>query len=208
MICNEVLTGSIGISKTGEKFIIVERINKKAKIRFLDEFGAEIVRQYTSVKKGAVRNPYEILVHGCGRHGKVENYTHKEKDYWKRLCERYSQGKLPHFNPRWLVLEYWLEDTRKLKDYDLFLTCGDSIIDPFGRFDNIDNLMVSKKNTRTYGVVVLDLFTKMWVLYESVQECALETGYHTDTIYSYCKHQRKVDGYKFFYGKEFKMSLV
>lgn len=204
IICNTVSVGHEGITCSGERFVVTERIKKSARIKFLDQFGGEVVRQATAVKRGAIKNPYEIVVYGVGRHGQVNNYTHKEKEFWKRICKRYSEGRLPHFNPRWLVLEFWLEDTRKLRDYDLFLCRKQiSIVDPFGRYDRIDHLKVYERDIRTKGVVVVDLFSQTYELYSSFDECAYEVGYHRDTIFDYCHQQAIRDGYQYYWASDY-----
>lgn len=204
IICNTVSVGHEGITCSGERFVVTERIKKSARIKFLDQFGGEVVRQATAVKRGAIKNPYEIVVYGVGRHGQVNNYTHKEKEFWKRLCKRYSEGRLPHFNPRWLVLEFWLEDTRKLRDYDLFLCRKQiSIVDPFGRYDRIDHLKVYERDIRTKGVVVVDLFSQTYELYSSFDECAYEVGYHRDTIFDYCHQQAIRSGYQYYWASDY-----
>lgn len=203
-ICNIVQVGHKGITKTGERFVILEYVKKKGyKIKFLDEYGAEIIRNQDMVKKGGVRNPYEISVCGVGRIG-VCTYSYKERDFWRRVIEKYSKGKLPRLNPRWLVLEYWLEDTRKLRDYDIFLTRkGHTLFDPFMRYDNIDHIIVSENATYTRGVVVKDLFSGDYEVYSSRFECAYETGYNHDTIFEFCRDKAIRDGYQYHWASDY-----
>ena len=203
-ICNIVKVGHEGITRTGERFVVTERIAENARIKFLDPFGAEIVRNARSVKQGLVRNPYEITVCGVGRHGQITDYTHKEKSYFKRMCKRYVQGKLPHLNPRWLVFEYFVQDVRQLKDYDLFLSRKHiTILDPFGRYDTLKNLRVCEGDVKRKGVVVVDLFSQEFELYSSFDECAYETGYHRDTIFDFCHKQAIRDGYQYYWASDY-----
>ncbi len=41
----QIEVGYEGTTKQGDRFVVVEKIGKKRKIKFLDEFGAEIIRQ-------------------------------------------------------------------------------------------------------------------------------------------------------------------
>lgn len=203
VIHNLTEVGQEGISKNGERFLVVERIPEQAKIKFLDDFGAEIVRKLEQVREGSVRNPYEISVCGVGRIG-ICQATQKERKMWTRLIKKHSQGKLPHFNKRWLVLEYFLDDIKTLKDYDLFDTrSGVIIFCPFNRYDRLEHLKVYHSKAHTQGVVVVDLFDKSYEVYSSRFECAWETAYSDNTIFNYCKNQAERDGYKFYWASDY-----
>lgn len=203
IICNEVEIGQEGISKNGERFLVIKRIPEKAKIKFLDSFGAEIVRTVGQVRSGAVLNPYELSVCGVGRKGICEATT-KEEKMWIRLVNKYAKGKLPHFNKRWLVLEYFVEDIRTLRDYDLFDTRkGVIIFCPFGRYDRLEHLKVYHSKAHTRGVVVVDLFDKTYELYSSRFECAYERGWGNNTVFLFCHQQAERDGFKFYWASDY-----
>lgn len=203
-ICNMVQVGHEGITQTGERFVVIERIKKDAKIKFLDDYGAEIVRGSWWVKNGKVKNPYEITTLGVGRHGNAKDYNAKELSYWKRnICKKYAQGKLPHLNKRWLVLEYFLEDVRKIKDYELFSVRKFSLTDPFGRYDRIEHMKVSENNIDAKAIVVVDVLSNEYDLYSSRFEAEYETGWHNETILSYCKRQKEKDGYKYYFAEDY-----
>lgn len=202
-INNEVRVGCVGRTVTNEKFIVVEIVTQsRIRIRFLDEFGAEFVRRKENVEKGTIKNPYAITSWGVGRIG-ICNHTDKERTFWRRLMKKYSEGKLPHFNKRWLVLEYFLEDIRTLTDYDLLCRQGVIVYDPFGRYDRLEHLKVSLITTYARGIVRYDLFSKEYDVYTCREECAWETGYSANTIFHYCHNQSERDGFKFYYADEF-----
>lgn len=203
-ICNEVRVGCVGRTVANEKFIILDIVSTRGvKIKFLDEFGAEFIRRKENVEKGTIKNPYAITTWGVGRIG-ICKHTHKERTFWRRLVKKYAEGELPHFNKRWLVLEYWLEDTRKVRDYDIFLTRkGYTLFDPFGRYDNINHIKVSEKSTWTNGIVVVDLFDKTYEVYTCKEECAWETGYCRSRVFAFCHEQAERDGYKFYWASDY-----
>lgn len=201
-ICNEIEIGQEGISESGERFLIIDRMPNSVKIKFLDEFGGEITRRVGLVKRGDVRNPYRITLEGVGRIG-ICNYTPEERSMWKRLCHKYAKGQLPHFNKRWLVLEYFIEDIKTLIDYDLLCREGIIAYDPFGRYDRLEHLIISHIKTHARGVVRYDLFSKEYDVYTCREECAWETGYSANTIFHYCHNQSERDGFKFYYADEF-----
>ena len=203
-ICNIVQVGHEGITQHGERFVILDFVPKKGwKVKFTDEFGAELYKRADVIRVGKFHNPYRASSYGIGRIG-VCTYTHKERTFWRRLIEKYSQGKLPHFNPRWLVLEFWLEDTRRKRDYDIFLSRkGYTLFDPFMRYDNIDHIIVSEDSTFTRGVVVKDLFTGEYEVYQNRFECSWQTGYCANSVFLLATQQATRDGMKFYFADEF-----
>ena len=202
----QIEVGYEGTTKQGDRFVVVEKIGKKRKIKFLDEFGAEIIRQTGSIQEGKLKNPYVISVRGVGRLGQYQrfNTTHKEKVQWKLLCKKYSEGKLPHFNTRWLVFEYWLEDVRSLKDYDLFVSrhCV-TIYDPFGRYDRLSHLKVAHTQGKSRGIVIEDMFDGSYEVYLHCEEASYETGWSKDSIYDFVKEKKVRDGFKFWWASDY-----
>ena len=203
-ICNEVKVGCVGITVSNERFVILDFVPKKGwKVKILDEFGAELYKRADVIRVGKFRNPYQISTYGIGRIG-ICTYTHKERTFWRRLIEKYARGESEHFNPRWLVLEYWLEDTRKLRDYDIFLSRkGYTLFDPFMRYDNINHIIVSEDSTFTRGVVVKDLFSGEYEVYQNRFECAYETGYCANSVFLLCSQQATRDGYQYFWAEDY-----
>ena len=203
-ICNIVQVGHEGITQHGERFVVLEFVSKKGwRVKFLDEFGAILYKRADVIRVGKFRNPYQISTYGIGRIG-ICTYTHKERTFWRRLIEKYARGELEHFSPRWLVLQFWLEDTRKLRDYDIFLSRkGYTLFDPFMRYDNIDHIMVSEDATFTRGVVVKDLFTGEYEVYSSRFECAYETDYCPNSIFLLCSQQAIRSGYQYYWASDY-----
>lgn len=204
-INNKIEVGQFGISKSGQKCIITNLDQKRARIKFMDEFGAEIDRQRNQVKKGQVKNPYQPTVFGVGKMGNATDYTQKELKYWSYLMKRHSQGKLPNLKPRWTVFEYWLGDVRQLKDYELFHQPHGSIRCLLDQFTLQSFLYVDTENSAEKGksVVVIDLFTNEATFYKSVKKAAEHTGWSVDSIITFCQDKAEKDGYKYCCGCDF-----
>lgn len=211
VIKNQVKVGNICISTTGEKFLIIAKYGQQILIKFMDDNGYECIRHHESVRTGTVKNPYTKTVYGVGALGNVENpKQNSQYIFWRtKICKRYADGELPHLNQRWLVFEYWLEDIKALSDYDKLGQYRVSVVDPFDLYNNIDNLKIRKNIKKDRSCVRVDLFTKEVDLYMNRNEAVEDTGYFKDTITSYAKQQKVVDGFQYFYADEYaKLFLI
>ncbi len=59
----QIEVGYEGTTKQGDRFVVVKKIGKKRKIKFLDEYGAEIIRQTGSIQEGKLKNPYVLVAY-------------------------------------------------------------------------------------------------------------------------------------------------
>lgn len=210
VIKNQVKVGNICISTTGEKFLIIAKYGQQILIKFMDDNGYECIRHYNHVLSGKVKNPYAKSVHGVGALGNADNpKKNSQYEFWRNLCKRYADGELPHFNKRWLVFEYWLEDIKVLSDYDKLNQHNVSIIDPFDLYRDVNSLKIRKYAWADRFYVRVDLFTKEIDLYMNRSEAVEDTGYFKETITKYAKQQKVVDGFQYFYAEDYaKLFLV
>lgn len=115
-IINKIIKGKYGDYKIIEK--TNERLYGSAlyKIKFLDEFGYEMLSTKTDLLKGTKRNIYYPNVLNTGYVGNVGNFDKKIKNIWIRILRNCYDKKYICYNEklsvckRWLCFEYFLED--------------------------------------------------------------------------------------------------
>ena len=93
--------------------------------------GTRLWRWYTQIKKNTVKDPYVKTVYGVGCVGEPDSHTEKEYSLWHSMLKRcyvktdisYDRygAKGVYVCERWLNFANFLEDLRKMKNYDKFM---------------------------------------------------------------------------------------
>ena len=130
--------GEIHINNNGDKFIIVDYKNKSnVTIKFMDDYEAIMVVDYSNILRGSVKNPYAKTVCGVGMLGLLPNnkkpitkingkHTKEYRVWHSMLCRCYTEQyqKTGHTYidaevcDRWLCFSNFLEDIPKIKGYE------------------------------------------------------------------------------------------
>lgn len=108
--------GAIHKTNEGYEVIIIEKLKNKRKIKFLDKYGYETIKDLSQILEGSVKNNYHKSVFGVGYVGSYDGDLPvnklKSRVIWKSMLERcYSKEYQERF-PYYIgvtVCEEWLD---------------------------------------------------------------------------------------------------
>ena len=122
--------GRIRVIKDLGLFKLYDNIDQRYRlleIQFLNTGNTQVIRA-SHLSKGQIKDKYAKTVCGVGYLGEAENYTKKEYDIWYQMIHRCYNPINDHYElyggagvtvcSRWFCLEYFLEDLRKMENYD------------------------------------------------------------------------------------------
>lgn len=122
--------GDIKVIKNLGLYKLYENIDQRYRlleIQFLNTGNTQIIRS-SELSTGKIKDKYARTVCNIGYIGEAKDYTKKEYDIWYQMIHRCYNPINDHYDSyggagvtvcnRWLCLEYFLEDLRKMENYD------------------------------------------------------------------------------------------
>lgn len=194
--------GTIHTNNHGEKFIIVERLPKqRVLIKFLENNDYDYVKEVgvPTISVGKVSNPYKptVIIDGqlIGVRGVVDglNVTSKETQKWYKVLRGKKQ-----YPQEWKVLEFFIRDVRKTKNYDEWVKNEEQLILRAVYENNfIVGFEVCIGCNYSKPLQIKCLYDGNIEQFNSIQHASEELGWFSDTIKQYCDKNEVIDGYEY-----------
>lgn len=114
----------LGLHKLYEN---IDQRYRLLEIQFLNTGNTQIIKS-CELSRGQIKDKYARTVCNIGYLGEAKNYTKKEYDIWYQMIHRCYNPINDHYDlyggagitvcKRWHCLEYFLEDLKKMENYD------------------------------------------------------------------------------------------